>query len=269
MCKWVKKLMVVALIVIGVTLVVRNTWVGSHVRLMWQQFWQEAEESVPPERELERIRMELDSLKSEDDKLVHQLAVQERAVEKLQVKIADLKKALAKQEASLKELHLALESTNDNIVLHGETFTRAQVEKELKADFIAFEKAEDYLNSQQAHLVELKKDVEVLRNQRRELSISRQEMATELQRLETDLKKERMAEAKEGERGDDGHKKVKTDIEKLKDRVEGLRLARQEKGKPDDSPIKAARERHEQDEALKARMKKRLGGPAEKIVKGD
>jgi uncharacterized coiled-coil protein SlyX len=268
MCK-VKKILVVALIVLGVVLVARNTWVGSHVRLWWHQFWEATEESVPPERELARLRMELDNLKSEDDKLVHKLAVQERAIEKLQAKIADHRKALAKQEANLKELNLALASKDDNIVLHGDTFPRAQVEKELKSDFLAFETGEEYLKSQEAHLGELKKDVELRREQRRKLSISRQEMATELQRLETALEKERLAAAQEGEGSDEGHSKVKADIEKLKDRVEGLRKERQEKGTPEDSPIKAARERHERDEALKARIQKRLGGPAEKIVKGD
>jgi len=268
MCSW-KKALIAALVVVGVVFVARNTWVGSHVRLWWQQMAEAAQEAVTPEQELERLKMELTNLEDEDKRLVHEEAKQERAIEKLTAEITSERARLKKMEANLKELHEALKATGPEIVLHGEPFSRESVEKEIKADFLVFEKAEQHLKSRQAHLVELKKGLEACRAERREYAIQRQEMGTELEKLATLLKEERRASAQEGKATGEAHRKVQEGIEAFRERMEVARKVRQKNGETGESPIKAARERHELDEALKARMDKRLGAPSQKVVKGD
>lgn len=267
MCKW-KKFLVVGLIVVGVVFLARNTWVGSHVRLWWQQVSENVKQSVPPERELERLRMELDGLKAEDDRLVDRLAKQEISARKLEAEIADQRKALQEQEAELKQLHQALEqdASASFVVLHGERFSRDLAEKQLKTDFAAFERAEEHLKSREAHLAELNKAVRLGHTHRRELHLQRQQMATELQRLETALEEDKLARAQQEAGSDQGHQKVQADIESLKERIEALHRARELKKELGDSPIKAARERQQQDERLKSRLKLRLSNSETAII---
>jgi hypothetical protein len=261
MCSAFKKLAVVGVVVAGAFLLLNNTWAGSHFRLWWKQAKERVRGSVSPEREIERIRMEVANLKSQDGVLIDKVARMAVEAEKLEAAVAGHRKELVKSEASLKAMHAALKGKDELVSLHGERFPRAEVEKELRADFEAFEKEEEHLKSREAHLAELKRGLALNRAKLRDLRLQRERMLTEVQRLDTALAEERRARALQDSVIDDAAgRKVMADIERLKDEVAVMRKGREERGALEGSAIKEAERRKERQEKLDARMKQRLGG---------
>ncbi len=260
MGKTVKKLVITGFVLAGVYALISNTWIGSHLRLWAKNAAARVQASVTPEREVERLRMEVGSLKTQDERLINKVAQQSVEADKLEALAASQRKDLVKREASLKAMHAALATKESLVSLHGEKFARAEVEKQLRADFEAFEKDEEHLKSREAYLAELKRGLALNKTKLAELRVQREKMLTELQRLETAIAEERRAEAARASVIDDAaHRKIQAEIEAVKDRVAAMSKARQLRGELD-GPVKAAEQRQEEAARIKARIEQRLGG---------
>lgn len=254
-----KKILAGALAVVVALAVIKGTWVGSHLRLWAKTLGTHAREQVPPEREIERLRMELVGLKGLDERFIDKVARQALDTEKLEAQVAELKKDLARREKDLKAMHAALASKDEQVAYNGEKYPREQVVQQLKLDFVSFESDEEVLNSREAHLAELKRSLAINRRKLSELKVVRERMATELQRLETALAEERRVQAQQQATLDDAsYRKLTAEISGVREQIELLKKKRELRGVVTDGPIRAAEQQREQDAKLKARMERRL-----------
>jgi hypothetical protein len=255
-----KKVIVGVVVAIAALVAIKGTWLGSHFRLWAKQTAAEARERVSPEREIERLRMELSGLKSQDERFIDKVARQALAMEKLEGQTAGLKKDLARREKDLKEMHAVLAKKDAQVVFHGERYPREKVAEQLKLDFVSFEADEQVLESREAHLAEMRKSVTLNRRKLSELRVQRERMATELQRLETALAEERRTQAEQSRSLDDAsYRRLTDEIAAVKERIELLKKKRELRGEVIDGPVRAAEQQREEDAKLRARMTQRLG----------
>lgn len=256
----IKKLVVAAIVVALAVGVVRNTWIGSHLRLWAKQAGERARNAVPPEREIERLRMELASLRSQDERVIDKVARQAVQADKLAAQATTLKGELARREKELKAMNAALEAKGELVSYNGSRYERDKVEKQLRLDFAAFEADEEVLKSREAHLAELRKSLALNRRRLGELKLQREQMAADLQRLETTVAEERRHQAEQETGVDDAaYRRIKGDLEAVKERVALMKKKREIRGEASDGPVRAA----EKDKAQDERMKARLARPAD------
>jgi len=223
-----KKVLIVALAVVVGLAVVKGTWIGSHLRLHFKQARDSVKASIPPEQEIARLRMELGNLAREDDKHFDKVARMWARVEKTDREVTDIKTRLSKEEARIKQLRLELVGKDSDFVLYqGNKYTM----DDLRSDALAFQQAEDSCKSKDANLQAQKKHLALEKKKLSELRITREKMATDLQRLETALAEERHAQAASESCVDDSsYRKLRKEMESVRERIDILKKARQLKG---------------------------------------
>ncbi|MBY0227922.1 MAG: hypothetical protein K2W96_01445 [Gemmataceae bacterium] len=250
-----KKLIVAAIVVAVVVGAVKGTWLGSHFRLWTKKMGQRVKDAVPPEREIERLKMELADLRGQDEKVIDTVARQTVQADKLHGQAEALRADLGRREKALKGMHVALATEGEEVAYNGASYARADMEKQLRLDFAAFEADEELLKSRDAHLAELRKSLAMNKKKLGELKVQRERMATDLQRLETALAEERRAQALEaGTLDDSAYRRLTDDLEAVKERVALLKAKRELRGQPDEGPVRSAEKSREVDERIKARL---------------
>jgi len=221
-----KKVLIAALAVVVGLAVVKGTWLGSHLRLRWKEAREAARASVPPEQEIARLRMELGNLAREDDKHFDKVARMWASVEKMDREVNEIKTRRSREEARLKKLRGDLKDT-EFVLYQGSKYTM----DDLRADALAFQQAEESYKSKEANLQARKKHLNLEKKKLSELRLTREKMATDLQRLETALAEERHAPAaSESCIDDSGYLRLRKDMESLKEGLDVLKKARQLKG---------------------------------------
>jgi DNA repair exonuclease SbcCD ATPase subunit len=254
MCK--KILIAVVAIVVGLA-VVKGTWFGSHLKHTFRSVGQNLQDRVSPEQEISRLRMELASLKQDDEKHLDKVARMEVAVNKLQSEINDIKTNLAKEESRIRGLHTEL-AGSEFVVHNGSKVTK----DELRLEALAFQAAEENFKSKEKNLEAKKKHLSIEKTKLTELRTVREKMATELQQMETLLAEERQADATRSVTIDDSkYQRLRKDMESVKERIEVLRKKRQLRGELgwDDKSAKKAETNAAADKYLEVRF-----GTAEK-----
>lgn len=222
-----KKVLIAGLAVLAGLAVIKGTWIGSHFRLNSNKVRHWIKESIPPEQEISRLRMELRNLERDDDKHYDKVARMAVQVEKMERELAQMQKELNKQEARIRHLREELSSGVQFVMHDGYRYTM----DDLRAEALAFQTAEDNLKSKEANLQAKQKHLSLERKKLTELRTTREQMATELQRLETALAEERHAQAaSESTIDDSGYRKLRKDMESVRERIEVLKKKRELRG---------------------------------------
>ena len=222
-----KKVLIAALAVVVGLAVVKGTWIGSHLRLNVSKARAWAKQQVTPEQEIARLRMELRNLEQDDDKHYDKVA-------KMAVKVANLEREVARLEGNLKKQEKRISHLRDELtggiefVMHdGSKYTK----DDLRTDALAFRSAEESYKSKEANLNAQKKHLSLETKKLTELRTTREQMATDLQRLETALAEERHSQAASESTIDDaGYQKLKKDMDSVRDRIEVLKKKRELRG---------------------------------------
>jgi chromosome segregation ATPase len=236
--------------------------VCSHIRLWFKQAGTAFEESIPPEQEIARLRMELKNLEGEDSKAYEQVARQSVDVENLQEKVNALKDHLKADETRIRSMKTSLTGESQFVTFEGRRESRTRLEERLLSAGARFEVDEARLNSMEEQLAAKKQVYDLNHEKLRTRKLERQKMLTELQRLETALVKERQVQAREENTLDDaGYQKIRKDMDKVRDRISVLKKMRELKGEANEE--KAAAERREQ-ERRKQYIEKRFGNSSGK-----
>jgi len=256
-----KKLVIAALAVGLGLVVVKGTWLGSHLRSGANRVMTSVKESIPPEQEIARLRMELKGLERDDDKHYDKVARMVVQVEKLEREVGEIRKNLGREEARIRQLREGL-AGNAAFVLHqGSRYTR----EDLRADALSFRVAEENLKSKEENLQAQKKHLGLERKKLTELRTVREQMAAELQRLETALAEERHAQAaSESTIDDSGYRKLRKDMESVRERIDILKTKRELRGelRPDTVKSEQVRERDVQADKY---LETRFGAPKETV----
>jgi len=222
-----KKVMIATLAVIFGLAVIKGTWLGSHLRMRLAKARHWVEARVPPEQEIARLRMELANLAREDDKHFDKVARLAVDVDNHEKKLIQLRTSLSMEEVRLGRLKGDLENVEFVIVDGGAKYTRA----DLRLAAIAYKNAKDNLKSQEDTLEARKRLLGLERKKLAELKNKRDEMATELQKLETALAEERQAQAASESTIDDGsYRQLRKDMDSVRDKINVLKKKRELRG---------------------------------------
>jgi len=247
-----KKVLIAALAVVVALVVVKGTWLASHVRCWKQQFTTAIDERIPPEQEIARLQLDLDSLASEDGKLFDRVARQAVEVENLEKKVTVRKKQLTEAETRIRNLRTAPVSEDRD----------AQVR--LRGLAAQFEANELTLKSMEDELAAARQSYNLNHKKLSELKLVRQQMRTELRRLKTALDLERQAQAREANTLDDAeYLRIRKDLDHVKNKIEVLKKKRELKAEVEGFDA-AADERREQDARIDKFIEKRFGDKTEK-----
>jgi septal ring factor EnvC (AmiA/AmiB activator) len=259
-----KKVLIAAVAVVVALAVVKGTWLGSHIRL-WRQNLQTAiHNRIPPEQEIQRLRMELENLSREDEKFFDQVARQSVQVKKIENQVAQVKKDLAERENRIRALKTSLTGEGQYVTVNGEQYRRELVKTDLRTSAAAFQVEEERLHSLEGQLAAKRQVYDLNKKKLSELKLARQQMLTELQRLETALAEERQAQAQEaGTLDDASYLKIRKDMDSVRDKIEFLKTKRQLKSEVR-GPVRAAEERKEENTKIDNFIENRFGEKADK-----
>jgi predicted nucleic acid-binding Zn-ribbon protein len=254
-----KKVLIATLAVVVGLAVIKGTWLGSTLCMKFRKASTWVKNQVPPEQEIQRLRMELSNLAREDEKhfdKVARLAVDvdnaEKAVTRLRTNIEKQEGVILKRKADLADAEF--------VKVDGVKYTKT----DLRLDAIAFKNAEENLKSQEARLDAQKRLLTLERKKLGELKNKRDEMATELQKLETALVEERQAQAaSESTIDDSSYRQIRKDMNSLRDKIEVLKKKRQLRG--EFQPTVDATKPTEQDVQADKYLETRFGGKKEVV----
>jgi len=223
------------------------------VRLWVRESRESVEDSVPPEREIARLKADLENLAKEDERHFHRVAVQIVEVQKLEKEVAAMRTRVSEEEGritAMTESYDASRKNEDKFVSHnGEKHAADRFRDQLHSRANLFQVEEKLLDSKQEQLSLRQRNLETNRKKLSELKLVRQQMKTELERLEAALLAERQAQAAEKNTLDDAsYQKLRRDLDNVRDKVEVLKQKQILKGEVE-SPVRVTEQRKQQEAA--------------------
>jgi len=264
-----KKLLIAALaIVVGVG-VVSGTRLGSHFRLWYNKSSTWAKQQVPPETEIERLRMELSRLSNLDDRYYDQVARQKREVKKLRDKVTKDQASLARLETEIKAMRQVAADDAEFVVYNGNRYARKDVEQQVREDARKFLTDEEGVKADEDHLKELEKILAINEGKLKDLSIVRKKMEVKLRTLEKELAQERRLQTQGQMTLDDSqYSRINKEIEELENRVEDMKTKRELRGQSSRGPIRADLEKQEEAKKFDKTVEERFGKITPKVADG-
>jgi len=261
-----KKVLIATLAVVFGLAVVKGTWLGSHLCLKINKARAWVQNQIPPEQEIARLRMELDNLSKEDDKHFDTVARQIGEVKKLERNVESVRKDLGKREASIREMRDSLVSATEQVTFNGTRYDRSELLEQVRLDARAFQADEETLKSKEEKLKAMKKNLAINLKKLNDLKVVRQQMATELQKLETTLAEERQAQAQaESTLDDASYQRIRKDMESVRDRIEFIKTKRELKGEASNGPVNVNEKQRVEDAKLDKYLETRFGGKKEVV----
>jgi len=193
----------------------------SVIRYQGEQMIQDAEDSVPLETEIGRLRGEVKRLESEESKYFDQVAKQAVEVDKLQKDVEDTTGNLAKQQDNMSNMARDLKDTvPTSFHYNGRKYSREEVTDQLKRDMASYDSAEKELQAKKDLLSAAQKSLAASEDQLGALKQTRSDMEVQLAKMDADLKLVRLKASQSNLKVDDSeYSQVKSDIAKAKDRI--------------------------------------------------
>jgi chromosome segregation ATPase len=261
-----KKVLIATLAVVFGLAVVKGTWIGSHLRFNFKRAQTWVNDRVPPEQEIARLRMELDNLGKDDEKYYDKVARQVTDVKAMERKVAGLRRDLSAREASIRDMRTALSRDKDNelVTFNGSRYERTDLQEQIRRDGQNFLADEATLKSKEQHLQAMRKALAINKKKLGDLKIVREQMATELQKLETALAEERQAQAQAAATLDDAdYQRIRKDMDAIHNKIEFLKTKRELKGEAVNGPVKAIEKQREEEAKLDKAIEARFGAKKE------
>lgn len=214
---------------------------------------------MPLEQEIRRLEMEVDNLKNEKARLEEAMFRRGFEVKKLEARVSADREKLAETEKSIRAMRQSLASKDEYVTYLDRRFERGVLQDDLRRVAANFRLDEQTLKSREEQLGLKKQDYDAYRKMRAELELARQEMLTELERMRTDLAKERQVQASENKTiATPGFEKVRKDMDRVRDRVEELKMRRELKGDVD-GPVRSHERRKKELDEIDRYLDTRFG----------
>jgi len=193
----------------------------SFIRLWVHDAREAADDSIPLEKEIARLKLEVDNLAKEDERRFHKVAVQVVEVQKLEKQVAETNARLEKDAAIIRARKASLDAKGDFVSYEGQKFERTRFEGELYELASRFQVEEEEFKSKEEQLSLRKKNLELNRKKLSELRLTRQKLKTRLERLEAKLAAYRQRQAMDESVIDDPDlQKLLKEIEAAEDKQE-------------------------------------------------
>jgi chromosome segregation ATPase len=213
----------------------------STIRYEAGQAVESAEDAVPLETEIGRLRGEVKRLESDESRYYDQVAKQAVEVDKLRTGVNETTAGMDKQWKNIEAMRKDLgDDVKTSFQYRSGTYSREEVTKQLKLDFESYQKCEQELAAQKNLLSAEEKSLAASNEQLHSLKGQRENMKAELAQLEADLKLVRMKEAQTDIQVDDTeYSRAKADIAKVREKIDTRKKALELKGEPANGPIDA------------------------------
>jgi chromosome segregation ATPase len=215
-----KKLVIVGIAVVAVALVLRKTDLASHARLCWKNAKNDIKKEVPLEWEIDRLRMEIDTLAKEEKKHIAVMAEESVAIDTLEADIERMQTHLSTQWAKIEQMTKDVESGKEYITYGDVNYSVSRVKTMLTREFNGYKDGQKGLKSKQGMLNERKASLQQAQDELFAMKDARRDLEDELVSIETQLKALRVAQARSKVQYDDSKlAKIKEGVANLKTRV--------------------------------------------------
>jgi len=262
-----KKVFVAALaVVVGGGFLMFGTRAISHVRLAIKEARTAARAKVSPEREVARLRMELERDKGKDRAAIDRIARLTVEVGNLQNEVNEKKSNLAKLDREMKTWETALsnDGTTLQVTFNDRTkdYSRVQVEEQLRRDARVFLNLKNSLEGQEALLKIKQETLSANKKALADRQTLREKNLAKLQQIENALLRERLKREQQGIVSEDGRESpVFQDIKALDNRVRTMAEESQilSNGGTDEGPIRGDAIKSKPDTEVDTFLKARRG----------
>jgi len=190
-----KKLGVAALVMVATLFTLHKLDLLGYVKMYANKAKQSANESIPPEVKIERLKAEIDNLKPEMNKQRTVIAKESTQIDALTDEIVKAKANLKDREEKLAMLRDELKKGNgDLLVIQNETLSRQKVEGVFTRKFEEFQAAEAALKAKQELLDRRKEKLEVALVHLKTMDSKQKELKSKVELMEIELAKLREAQ---------------------------------------------------------------------------
>jgi len=217
----IKKMVILGVIGFIAVTAISGTKIASYLRSEARSMRQQAEDNIPPEKEIARLKNEVSLLDKDVKTLVAQLAKERVEVNQLKDKVDEMAATQSKNKELFNARLDAVEKAESQVTFGNRQLTVAAAMAELKADKKRLDTAQKSLSAHEALLANrikirdnLEKQLEATKNQKSELAAAVEDMEAELALL-----KLQQTESKY-QTDDTRLSKIKEDLRKLRTKVE-------------------------------------------------
>jgi chromosome segregation ATPase len=219
-----KKLVILGVIGFVAVTAIKGSKFGSYVRAEWDALRERCEASIPPEREIARLRSEVAALESDMRSIVKHLAKENVEVAQLREEVADFQQRQGRDKELLTSRGMAIKtaetSTTEFVSFGDRKLSIDDAKAELAEGVRRFTNNQKSLEAQTATLASrervretLAKQLDTMRNQKNELSAAVDALEAEV----TSLKLRQMESKYQTD--DSRLAKIKEDIRALKKKL--------------------------------------------------
>jgi len=216
-----KKMVILAVVGFVAVTVIAGTKIGSYIRSEIQEARRQAEDSVPPEKEIARLRNEVKLLDKDIMTVVNQLAKERVEVNNLKDQVDAVAAKQEKDKALLTTRANAIKNAEGHVVFGNRKLSIDDAKAELEEGVKRFAANQKTLETMEMTLAtrikvrdSLEKQLETMKNQKSELTTAIDGMEAEL----TALKLQQMESKYQTD--DTRLAKIKEDLRKLKTKVD-------------------------------------------------
>lgn len=181
----------------------------------------EAEEAVPPEVELQRLRKEVAKLDGDIEAKQSELAEAIVAVETTEREVDDLSASVEGRRKALAARALEIKAAKEFVKIDGELISVSKAKAKLDSDFKRWERSRSELNNSEHALQIQIRNRDMLRDHLDALVSQQREMQSAVEEMDSLLKQLELEQMQSQYQNDDSRLSgIKGDIQKLRQRVE-------------------------------------------------
>ena len=216
-----KKLGIVAVIVVASFVALRMTKLGSYAGTAWSKIRAGANNSVPVEFEIDRLRHELAQLGPDMKKHLSVIAEEMVAIDNLREEIAVTRTNLEGQKHAVAQMTQDLKGKgSQTISYNGRDYPRARISEKLARDLASCKRCETELKSKEQLLDAKERALEAAREQVASIKDQKRELEVQIAQLEAEVKTVRLAQTKSKFQFDDSRlSEIKRSIADVRNRL--------------------------------------------------
>lgn len=222
----IKKLLIVGAVVLAGAFVFAKTDLGSYASTAWSSMKGCVKKQVPIDFEIKRAKGMVASLDKEADKLISVMANQMVAIESLEKKVTDGQARIEKDEQEIRVANDQLKSKDVVFVSTLGSTSREQFSIDLERRFNRFKVQKATLENQKQTLGTHRETLNAAKDHLEALRASRGDLQARIEKLETDLRIVRAAEARSKNSctfDDSELKKVKDLVNQIEEQISARR----------------------------------------------
>jgi len=197
------------------------TSLGSYLYLAYHKASGIVYNAVPPEVEIDRLKLEVSRIDGDVQKAFGPIAEQQVAVENLKKEVANGRVNLDTKKKNLMTMKTDLESGTRTVNYGGKDYSADAIRAKLSRDFETYKVSEQALKQKEALLEAKTKAVDAALQQLKEMQAQRDQLQVELARMEAELQTVRVAETQSKIQLDDSRlAHINASMKALNDRIE-------------------------------------------------